>query len=125
MIAQEKLEEAKYFLDQLERSIENANQFKYNLSAFLSAARSVTWYLQNEFHDDPNFQSWYESKQEKMNEDALLKFFKEKRNYIVKEKYGNLRQQVSVSISGNAYAAASLPLKVIRANGTVEERKAA
>ena len=41
MQAKRKLGEARHFLDELERTSENPEEFNYNLSAFLSAWRSV------------------------------------------------------------------------------------
>lgn len=124
MLAEEKLEEAKYFLDKLVGSTENERHVKFNVSAFLSAARSVTLYLQKEFHDNPNFQSWYISKQKEMKRDSLLEFFKEKRNFVLKEEYGKFRQHLGATIPENIHVAESVLVKLVRANGTTEEIKA-
>jgi hypothetical protein len=37
-----KLEEAEYFFEEMKRNIENVKIFTFNLSAFITAARSVT-----------------------------------------------------------------------------------
>lgn len=46
-----KIGEAKYFLARMEESIRDRMAFRYNLSAFLSAARSVTQYAYEEAVD--------------------------------------------------------------------------
>jgi hypothetical protein len=45
----DKLLEAEYFLGQIEEKRANREPFKYSLSAFLAAARSVTLFAQREF----------------------------------------------------------------------------
>jgi len=59
--AKDKLNEAIYFFEKLKtlKDSENINEFKYNGSAFLSAARSVTWALKKEFKKNPQFEDWY------------------------------------------------------------------
>jgi hypothetical protein len=49
--------------------------FKFHLSAFLSAARSITWVMQKEVAQAVGFESWYERQQEEMRKDGLLTFF--------------------------------------------------
>jgi len=68
----EKLEEARFFL---ERAREHANvsveqavaagapaALRYYLSAFFSAARSVTWVMRHEYGACPGWEEWFESK---------------------------------------------------------------
>jgi len=62
----QKLEEAKYF-------------FKYNLSAFLSAARSVTLIMQKEFGKVSDFKDWYTEKQSMMRSDETMRLLNNKR----------------------------------------------
>lgn len=70
-----KLNEAKYFLEQMKQHIDSPEEFVYNLSAFLSAARSVTFIMQNEFSKIPEFREWYRRKQKKMENSELFRFF--------------------------------------------------
>ena len=69
----EKLDEAKYFLERMRQSTASPQGFKYNLSAFLSAARSVTFVLQAHYARMPDFHEWYAGLE--LDEDPLLKFF--------------------------------------------------
>jgi hypothetical protein len=49
--------------------------FKFHLSAFLSAARSITLVMQKEYAHTARFESWYQRQQEEMRKDGLLTFF--------------------------------------------------
>ncbi len=79
MLADEKLQEAVYFLEQMRSTTENPDAFRWNLSALLSAARSVTFYLEKEFSREPGFREWYQERREEMAADAEMRFFNEAR----------------------------------------------
>src|SRR5215210_1128258 len=49
--------------------------FKFHLSAFLSAARSITLVMQKEYAHAAGIESWYEPLQEEMRKDGLHTFF--------------------------------------------------
>jgi len=53
-----KIGEAKFFLARMEESVHDREVFRYNLSAFLAAARSVTKYAQEEAKSKGK-QQWY------------------------------------------------------------------
>lgn len=57
-----KLEEARFFLAHLEKDWRHVPQVDFYLSAFVSAARSVTWVMKAEFGHFPGWARWYESK---------------------------------------------------------------
>jgi hypothetical protein len=78
-----KLNEASYFLEQMKNKQSDRDAFRYNLSAFLSAARSVTWVMKKEFDKAPGFEKWYEKAQGDMNKDSCMKFFNEKRRMTI------------------------------------------
>jgi hypothetical protein len=59
----EKLEEAKFFLEQLEADYKSA-RFQYYLSAYISAARSVTWVMRHEYNDVVGWEEWFSKKPE-------------------------------------------------------------
>lgn len=81
-----KLEEADYFLDQMKINRDRYFPFIYNLSAFLSAARSVTLFMQKEYTKIPNFSKWYNLKREEMKQDEDFNFFNEMRVTTVHHK---------------------------------------
>ena len=56
----DKIKEAKYFLSQILHEKENFENFKYNLSAFISSARSVLQYALEEAKIKNGGQLWYD-----------------------------------------------------------------
>jgi len=81
---QQKYNEAEYFLGMMKENIEDRQKFKYDLSAFVSAARSVTLVLQTEVKSkNRDFDEWYSKKQMLMGKDELLKFFNEQRIIVI------------------------------------------
>ena len=59
----DKLQEAKFFFEQMSNYQINRSGFKYNLSAFLSAFRSITYLMQKEYSKIQDFENWYQGKQ--------------------------------------------------------------
>lgn len=57
--------------------------FPYYLSGFLSAFRSVTFYMQKQYAHDARFKSWYPQKQAEMAADPVLKMLNAHRTGIV------------------------------------------
>ena len=79
MFEGDKLEEAEYFLKQMAFVAEDRKAHKYNLSAFLSAARSVLQFANNEAVSKPGGQTWYDSHRN----NPIVIFFKERRNWRI------------------------------------------
>ncbi len=87
-----KLREAKYFLDKARKAYttyvvattdKNRDALLFSLDAFFSAARSITFYMQNQYAEKPNFWEWYCPKQISMKGDDELKFLNNLRvNFI-------------------------------------------
>ena len=124
MDAQQKYDETEYFLEMMKENIEDRQKFRYNLSAFVSAARSVTFVLQKEFSKNPKFDKWYCEKQMQMRSDKLFKFFKDKRDYVIHKK-GTIdtRAEISTAINLPMTASVSFEATVIKADGTIENGK--
>jgi hypothetical protein len=76
--ASEKLQEAEYFLGRIASAA--GLEFQFNLNAFLSACRSVTFVLQKSMAAVPGFASWYDEQRREMKGDAAMGFFLELRN---------------------------------------------
>jgi len=68
-----KLEEARYFLAHLEKHWRHLPQVDFYLSAFVSAARSVTWVMKAEFVHVHGWEQWYETKKPSSTIRELLK----------------------------------------------------
>jgi len=121
MEAFEKLVEAKYFLTKMEKNIDDLVKFKFNLSAFLSASRSVTFYLQKEFAYNPKFTEWYQKKQNEMKEDPLFKFFNNKRVTVVHIKTIDVRGHHEVSFTESIGISDSVTFELRDADGNIKE----
>jgi len=86
-----KLEEAKFFFNQMELSLQNPKdrssitRFLYYLDAFLCAIRNVTWVFQKEFKDDRRLMEWYNRKAQRWKKDKVMRLFVEMRNISLKE----------------------------------------
>ncbi len=86
---QKKLREAKFFLRLLSQTTQKVigiepEAFESYLSAFLSAARSVTFALQ--YEEKENYDAWFPTWFSNRSEDdkQLLHFLKEQRNFVEK-----------------------------------------
>lgn len=79
----EKLLEAEHFLGRLLSS--EGLRFQFELNAFLSASRGVTFVLQKAMSTVPGFASWYGRQQAQMKSDASMAFFVSLRNVSQKE----------------------------------------
>ena len=131
--AREKLLEAKYFLQRMREASSDREAFKYNLGAFLSAARTVRWVLHREHKNKPNFEKWWNSKGEwvglKKGEQlsditdparAANIFFDETRDKTIHESSVRPRAHVGLEISEQVTVRVSVQGVVIRADGTRE-----
>jgi hypothetical protein len=98
------------------------NTFKYNLSAFLSAARSVTFIMQKEFDKVPGFAKWYSIQQDKMRADEKMKILDAKRDVTIHRESVRPHACVEVSITEHITVTDSVSVTVIRADGTVEQQ---
>lgn len=83
LTARQKFNEAAYFYNRMLKHRLNVILFPYYLSAFLSALRSVTWYLQKQYAHNEQFGSWYSQKQAEMRADAVLKMLQQNRDAVV------------------------------------------
>ena len=82
--AAEKLAEAGYFFNRMLVLQHNAREFIHNLSAFLSALRSITEnHLPKQFSKHPVFKEWFARKIQELEADPLFIFLVESRNQTV------------------------------------------
>jgi hypothetical protein len=85
LLVEERLLEADYFARRLARSRRDPATFAYELNAFLSAARSVSFLLQKEMARVRGFSEWWEGWQTRLRSDPAARFFLELRNFSQKE----------------------------------------
>ena len=74
-----KVGEAEYFLCRMTKTFEDDRLFSYNLSAFLSAARSITFYMQRQYKRCDGFGQWYCQTQIEMSADPELEYLNKAR----------------------------------------------
>ncbi|PCI52974.1 MAG: hypothetical protein COB36_14035 [Alphaproteobacteria bacterium] len=79
-----KLEEARFFLKHMEQHWNHVSNVDFYLSAFVSAARSITWIMKAEFGKNTDWSSWYESQKPTAEIDALLAKMTKVRNRSIK-----------------------------------------
>lgn len=75
----DKLNEAKFFLEEMIRVSSEIDKFRYMLTAFLAASRSITQIMQKEFSERAGFTEWYAQKREEMKRSPILKYLHEQR----------------------------------------------
>lgn len=115
-----KLEEAKYFLKRTAEEVANRETFKYNLSAFLSAGRSVTFIMQTEFSNVRGFKEWYDEKQKQLGRNSLMKLINNKRVMTIHKKPIHPRAHIEIKIEGSVQITDQLVMISDKNNGTVE-----
>jgi hypothetical protein len=81
---EERLTEAEYFARRL-FDLPDTTAVGYELNAFVSAARSVTFLLQKEFKRVEGFDAFWTIERAKLREDEAARFFVDLRNYSQKE----------------------------------------
>jgi hypothetical protein len=90
-----KIGEAKFFLARMEESIHDRVAFRFNLSAFLSSARSVLQYALKESREKGR-QRLYD---ETVSRNDVLRFFIDKRNVNIHEEPVNPSSHITIAIS--------------------------
>lgn len=80
MYEDDKLEEAEYFLKQMRLCEKDRKAHKYNLSAFLSAGRSVLQFAKKESDTKAGGQAWYKSQ---VMGSPVVQFFKDQRDVSI------------------------------------------
>lgn len=80
MHEQDKLDEARHFLVGMMRSVEDPTAFRFELSAFLSSARTVLQYSLLEAKTKTGGQAWYDAH---ISNNSVLSFFRDKRNVSI------------------------------------------
>lgn len=116
-----KLEEAAYFLAQTIQCQDNHKLFIFNLNAFLSSARSVTYVMQTEHAHNPDFGIWYKNKQEEMKNDPDFAYFNELRITSVHQKVVKppLQIRMDTPFTVKSGQSVSMPLNLFDEKGNI------
>lgn len=102
-----KLAEAQYFYSHMLKEEENREHFIFNLSAFLSAARSVLQYALEEVKTKPGGQRWYDGH---ISNSAVLRFFKTTRDYNIHERPIKPRQHTTINLKDAIHITTSISI---------------
>lgn len=111
-----KLAEAKYFYDRMLAEFDNRENLTYNLSAFLSAARSVLQYALKEVRAKTGGQQWYD---EHIAKSSVLSFFKDKRDINIHFESVKPVQHTKITATATVYVSASVHVVHRDKNGNV------
>jgi len=114
-----KLDEANYFYSRMMEEQKNRNTFIYNLSAFLSAARSVLQYALKEAEHKAGGEKWYKSH---ISASPVLKFFKDKRDFNIHTEPVHAQAQHSVNMAATGSASVSLSYIVFDKDGKIKQQ---
>lgn len=93
MYEKSKLKEAGYFYSRMVSETDNRDHLLYDLSAFLSAARSVLQYAFKEAQGKSDSQQWYDNH---ITSSKVLAFFKDKRDINVHMQPVQVNQHTSI-----------------------------
>lgn len=115
-----KLAEAQHFLSHLAPSAPNTNAFAFELSAFLSAARSVLQYALEEAKTRSGGQAWYDAQVKSAPE---IKYFKDKRDLSIHVQPVEPNRHINVSETASVSFHESLSIKLIDLHGNVVEER--
>lgn len=107
---QYKLEEARFFLAQVENAWRHLAPTDFFLSAFVSAARSVTWIMRAEYSHVPGWKEWFESRRPSPQIRELLRAMSDLRNRVTKVAPVRSRVGPSISIPAESMDAQTLEL---------------
>ena len=119
----EKLLESKYFLKRMTETQADRDAFKYNLSAFLAAARSVTDIMKTEFDKATGFGDWKNETLSKIEKCDAMKFFNDKRKKTIHIQPVRPHAQVNVDIAEHMPLSDSVSIVLTHPDGTVERRE--
>lgn len=109
------LEAARFFLEKAELTgISDRKPFQWYLEAAISVGRNVTWHIKKEYSHQPGFQAWYSGHESMMAADPIFSFFRDTRNFIVKEGPVGVHRVVHLSGVVTATGDVTVEVRVIR-----------
>lgn len=110
MDIERKFNEAKYFLNQVEKLEHSPEEMIYNLNAFLTSSKSITDYYGIELGGNSN--NWYRSVEKQF---PLIEYFTLKRNFVIHKRFLELTSKTEINHAEYITAApAELTIKLIR-----------
>jgi len=108
MYEESKLKEAWYFYSRMVSETDNRDNLLFDLSALLSAARSVLQYARKEAQTKPGGQQWYDNH---ISSSKVLVFFKDKRDINVHMQPIQVKQHTSIQLTEVVRVSESIHIK--------------
>ena len=113
--ARSTIAKARFFLDCADEAGENERaSFCNHLEAAIVFARSVTFHLQKEFANQPEFANWYAEHQKSLAQNRLARFLLEQRNYLLKEGPIATHRLIQMTVTASVHVSCSATITVIR-----------
>lgn len=83
--ARGRLEELHHFWHEAERNYHDHRRFRASVNAAIQAARNVTFALQSDKAQIPDFDTWYEGWRDRLKDDPTMAWLHQARNVVVKK----------------------------------------
>jgi len=119
MHEKKKLKEAKYFYSKMIEEQKNKDNFTYNLSAFLSSARSFLQYALEEARSKTRGQQWYRNY---ISTSTILKFFKDKRDINIHTEPVKPQANYHLTLTETLHLSESLSITVKDKDGNIKQQ---
>lgn len=119
MHEQLKICEAEYFFVQMSTITDDRDAFNHNLSALLSAARSVLQYAHKEAMTRPGGEAWYVAQ---VSARPVIKFFKDKRDVNIHENPVSPSANIVACVNEAIHLSDSFTATIIRGDGSIERK---
>lgn len=120
MLVNRKIEEARYFLNQIERHEHTSEVMIYYLDAFIVISKSITEFLGKQRGN--NLKEWYDEITPKF---PLLDHFKDKRDLVIHEGYLDLSSKTEIKYTEHITVVPSITIdfyKVDEDGNRIEEK---
>ncbi len=119
MHERKKFREAEYFYSKMIEEQGHRENFTYNLSAFLSSARSVLQYALNEAKTKPRGQQWYDNR---ISTSPVSKFFEDKRDINIHIEPIQPLAHYKLELTDTTHISDSVSITVTDKDGNIKQR---
>jgi hypothetical protein len=119
MHEREKIKEAKYFYNKMLEEQGNKDNFRHNLSAFLSSARSVLQYALEVAKTKQGGNQWYGNR---ISAGYIIKFLKDKRDINIHAEPIQPQAHHKLTITHTLHLSDSLSITVTDKNGNIKSQ---
>ena len=119
-----KVDEANYFLSTMKQTFnQHSDNFSFNLHAFLTAVRSITFYMQKQYKKCSGFPEWYSKKQIILSSDTDLRFLLKTRNEVIHRKPVNTTSEIECKIPGAIIIDINNEEEILKKIGQINKRE--